>query len=403
MSTAKTGDNEELVGEQSDALAATPNNASNASSFRQTTVANANRLTDGFNLSTNKTNSVILPFIGYGTYKLGKEIARSKTLEALQQGYRCIDTAFIYGGETIERQVGLAIQDAIDEGVLENGRKDLFLITKHWRKYHGYEPANKCLNLSLKRLQLDYIDLWLMHWPGPAWNTMSRRKDLIAEHGKWYYAVHSEKEIPRLRAETWRAMEDAVKSGKVKAIGVCNFSIQHLERLKETATIWPPAVNQIECHPLFPQKELVDYCRKEGIVVQAYSSLGGQDAGKKFWRTLYPAPKQRGKNKPELVTKLSNTPPVLALAAEIDRTSAQVLLRWGLENNFALVPKCSSKERMIENSGILDFSLSAAQIARLENELQNALIEAATLENKEVGSMGRLCWRNDPLRDLRFE
>jgi hypothetical protein len=113
MSTAKTGDNEELVGEQSDALAATPNNASNASSFRQTTVANANRLTDGFNLSTNKTNSVILPFIGYGTYKLGKEIARSKTLEALQQGYRCIDTAFIYGGETIERQVGLAIQGTL--------------------------------------------------------------------------------------------------------------------------------------------------------------------------------------------------------------------------------------------------------------------------------------------------
>jgi diketogulonate reductase-like aldo/keto reductase len=233
----------------------------------------------------------------------------------------------------------------------------------------------------------------LMHWPGPAWNSMSRRKDLIAEHGPWYYAVQSEKEIPQLRADTWRAMEDAVKSGKVKAIGVCNFTIQHLERLKKTATIWPPAVNQIECHPLFPQKELVDYCRKEGIVVQAYSSLGGQDSSKKFWRTLYPPPKKRGKNTPELVTRLSNTPSVLAL----------VLLRWGLENNFALVPKTSSKERMIENSGILDFSLSAAQIERLENELQNALMEAATLENKEVESMARLCWRNDPLRDLRFE
>jgi hypothetical protein len=109
MRTAKTGDNEELVGEQSDLLAATPNNGT-ASSFRQTTVANAKRLTDGFNLSTNKSISIVLPFIGYGTYKLGKEIARSKTLEALQQGYRCIDTAFIYGGETIEKQVGLAIQ-----------------------------------------------------------------------------------------------------------------------------------------------------------------------------------------------------------------------------------------------------------------------------------------------------
>lgn len=395
-------DNEELGGEQSNLLAGLPNK-STASVFQQTTVADAKSLTDGFNLTTNKSNSSILPFIGYGTYKLGKETAKSKTLEALRQGYRCIDTAFIYGGETTEKQVGLAIQDAVDEGILKNGRQDLFLITKHWRKYHGYEPANKCLNLSLKRLQLNYIDLWLMHWPGPAWNSMSRRKDLIADHGPWYYAVHTEKEIPQLRAETWRAMEDAVRSGKVKAIGVCNFGIQHLERLKRTATIWPPSVNQIECHPLFPQKELVEYCRKEGIIVQAYSSLGGQDAGKKFWRTLYPPPKKRGKNTPEPVTKLSNTPPVLALAAETNRTSAQVLLRWGLENNFSLVPKTSSKERMIENSDILGFSLSTAQIDRLETELQNALTEAAKLENKEVESMARLCWRNDPLRDLFFE
>jgi diketogulonate reductase-like aldo/keto reductase len=198
-------------------------------------------------------------------------------------------------------------------------------------------------------------------------------------------------------------MEDAVRDGKVKAIGVCNFTIRHLERLKKTATIWPPAVNQIECHPLFPQKELVDYCRKEGIIVQAYSSLGGQDAGKKFWRTLYPPTKKRGKNSPEPVTKLSNSPPVLALAAETNRTSAQVLLRWGLDKNFALVPKTSSKERMIENLEILDFSLSAAQIEKLENELQNALKKAAILENKEVESMARLCWRNDPLRDLLFD
>ena len=242
-----------------------------------------------------------------------------------------------------------------------------------------------------------------MHWPGPAWNSMNRRKDLIADHGPWYYAVHSENEIPKLRAETWRAMEDSVKSGKVRAIGVCNFGIQHLELLKKTATIWPPAVNQIECHPLFPQKDLVDYCRKEGIVVQAYSSLGGQDAGKKFWRTLYPLEKKKGKIKPKPVTKLSDAPPVLALAAETNRTSAQVLLRWGLENNFALIPKTSSEERMVENSEILDFSLTATQIERLENELQSALLKAASIENKNPESMARLCWRNDPLRDLHFD
>ena len=242
-----------------------------------------------------------------------------------------------------------------------------------------------------------------MHWPGPAFNSMNRRNDLIAKHGPWYYAVHSQEEMPHLRAETWRAMEDAVRSGKVKAIGVCNFSIKHLECLKKTATIWPPAVNQIECHPLFPQRELVDYCRKEGIIVQAYSSLGGQDVGKKFWRTLYPPSKLRRKNSPPPVTKLSDTPPVLALAEETNRSSVQVLLRWGLENNFALVPKTSSKERMVENLEVLDFSLSTAQMERLENELQTALAEAAKRENKEVESMARLCWRNDPLRDLHFE
>ncbi|VEU33897.1 unnamed protein product [Pseudo-nitzschia multistriata] len=379
-----------------------------SSIFRETAIADANSLTDGVKLRSmndnESTDSVILPFIGYGTYKLGREIARSKTLEAFEQGYRCIDTAFIYGGETIETQVGLAIQDAIEQKILENGRNDLFVITKHWRKYHGYEETNQCLRLSLRRLKLDYIDLWLMHWPGPAWNTMNRRKDLIKEYGPWHYAVHSEKDMPRIRAETWRAMEDAMKSGKVKAIGVCNFTIKHLESLKKTASIWPPAVNQIECHPLFPQKELVEYCRKEGIVVQAYSSLGGQDVGKKFWRTLYPPPpKKRGESKPESVTKLSNTPPVLNLSKEKNRTSAQILLRWALDKNFVVIPKTSSKERMLENAGIFDFSLSTYELDKLESELEHALFEVAKAEKKDVDSMARLCWRNDPLRDLLFD
>jgi len=363
----------------------------------KTTVTDANKLTDGI-----KLGNCILPCIGYGTYKLGKEIVREKTLEALRQGYRCIDTAFIYGGETTEKQVGLAIKDAIDQSVLTNGRQDLVILTKHWRKYHGYDLTNDCLRLSLKRLQLDYIDLWLMHWPGPAWKTMNRRKDLIEAHGPWHYAVHPKEELPAIRAETWRAMEDAVKSGKVKSIGVCNFTIKHLEKLKKTAKIWPPAINQIECHPLFPQKELVEYCSKEGIVVQAYSSLGGQDAGKSFWRSLYPLSK-RGEKKKPIVTKLCNTPPVLDLAKEVNRTPAQVLLRWGLEKNLLLVPKTSSKERMIENAEALNFSLSTEQIEKLENQLHQALSEAAKVENKDVESMARLCWRNDQMRDLLFE
>lgn len=312
------------------------------------------------------------------------------------QGYRCIDTAFIYGGETTETQVGLAIQDAMEKGILE--RKDLVVQTKHWRKYHGYEPTLKCLELSLKRLQLNYIDIWLMHWPGPAWTTMNRRKDLITQNGPWHYAAHSKEDLPTLRSDTWRAMETALKEGKVKAIGVSNFSIAHLERLKETATIWPPAVNQIECHPLYPQTELLEYCATEGIVVQAYASLGGQDAGKSFWRKVYPHTKGE-----EPVTKLLNAPPVLALSKEVERTPAQVLLRWAIEKNLTLVPKSSSSERMVENATIFDFSLSVEQIQTLEAELERAISAAATNEGESVTGMTRLCWRNDPLRLLDFD
>jgi aldehyde reductase len=315
----------------------------------------------------------------------------------LKQGYRCIDTAFIYGGETTETQVGLAIQDALQQGILGD-RKDLVIQTKHWRNYHGYEPTLQCLELSLKRLQVEWIDVWLMHWPGPAWNTMGRRKDVIAKDGPWQYASHSKDDLPMLRAETWRAMEKALEEGKVKAIGVSNFSVAHLERLKQTATIWPPAVNQIECHPLYPQKELLEYCAEEGIVVQAYASLGGQDAGKAFWKKVYPPKKGE-----QPVTKLLNSPPVLNLSKEVDRTPAQVLLRWALEKNLALVPKSSSPERMSENASIFDFSLSLEQMERLESALANAIAEAASKEGESVADMARLCWRNDPLRLLDFD
>jgi diketogulonate reductase-like aldo/keto reductase len=361
--------------------------------FRNVSSKDAKFLTDGVQLAN---SSVILPWIGYGTYKLGKENAKECTLEALRRGYRCIDTAFIYGGETTEKNVGLALQDAFAEKIVT--RESIVIITKHWRAYHGYEPTMECLRKSLKRLQVDSIDLWLIHWPGPAYNTMNRRKDVIAEQGPWAYAHTNEKEMPVLRSETWRAMEDAVKSGKVKAIGVSNFSVNHLKRLKETATIWPPAVNQIEYHPTYLQKELVQYCQKEGIVIQAYASLGGQDTGKKFWQKIYP-----GKQK-HPVSKLWNTPPVMELAEKVNKTPAQVLLRWALEHGAAIVPKTATPERMTENADILDFSLSAQQVQSLEERLNRDMSAMADADQEEDPSlMGRLCWKNDPLRMLTFD
>ena len=187
---------------------------------------------------------VIMPWLGFGTYRLGKEQAKHAVAQALECGYRAIDSAFIYGGETTEKLVGEAVRDALERGVIHS-RNEVFITTKHWRKYHGYEPTLQCLKLSLKRLQVDFVDLYLMHWPGPAWKTMHRKKEVV-ETDPWHYAVTESTEMVSVRAETWRAMEDAVKKGLCRAIGVSNMKVGHLEELKKTATLWPPAVNQVE-------------------------------------------------------------------------------------------------------------------------------------------------------------
>lgn len=182
--------------------------------------------------------------MGFGTYRLGKEQAEAAVLQAIKCGYRAIDTAFIYGGEATEKLVGQAIQKALNEGIISS-RAELFVTTKHWRKYHGYEPTLKCIGMSLKRLQLPYVDLWLMHWPGPAWSTMNRLKSVQALD-PWHYAATTPENMAAQRAETWRGMEEALRRGLCRSIGVSNFSVAHLETLKTTAVVWPPAVNQVE-------------------------------------------------------------------------------------------------------------------------------------------------------------
>lgn len=360
------------------------------------TAEHAQSLTDGVAVSSSSSlseqDAVVMPWIGYGTYRLGKDKAYEPTLNALKVGYRCIDTAFIYAGEHTERQVGDAIQTAMQDNIL-NDRNDVFVITKHWRKYHGYDETRKCLKLSLKRLQLDYVDLYLMHWPGPAYDTMFRSPTVLAEQGPWAYACTPATEMAQVRAETWRAMEDAMtgRPQLTRAIGVSNFTVQHLETLKKTARIWPPAVNQVECHPLYPNNELRDYCQKEGIVLQAYAALGGQDGTKQKWKDLLNS------------KKLLDCPVVLQISKELTAaaaasvagtttriTPAQVLLRYALQRNCAVTPKTTSVERMKENANLFHFQLSKQQM-KLLDDLQ------------VPGDAGRLCWRTDPLRMLDFE
>jgi diketogulonate reductase-like aldo/keto reductase len=346
---------------------------------------------------------VIMPWVGFGTYKLGKQLAGPAVTQAIvEAGYRAIDTAFIYGGETTEAAVGLAIQEGISKRVLSS-RADIFVTTKHWRKYHGYEATTQCLALSLKRLQLDYIDLYLIHWPGPAYTSMARKKEVVQEN-PWFYAADSMKnaqDMQHERAETWRAMEDACRKGLVRAIGVSNMTVEHLKKLKETATLWPPAVNQVEYHPLYPQTELRKYCQQEGIVLQAYASLGGQDTGKAAWDQLLGNPNGKPTTKKAPKSDMLHAPAVIELAHEVQATPAQLLLRWGLERGCVIIPKSASKERMLENADIFKFRLTPEQVDGLEEELLSKVKQ----NNPEEGANGvecltRLCWRNDPFRHL---
>jgi diketogulonate reductase-like aldo/keto reductase len=386
---------------------------SSSSSFRETSAAAATCLTDGVRLTTphDPTLNIVMPWIGFGTYKLGKQIAETAVTQAIvEAGYRAIDTAFIYGGETTEAAVGQAIQQALVQKGAEqsNGissRDDIFVTTKHWRKYHGYEATQKCLGLSLKRLQLQYIDLWLMHWPGPAWNTMTRNKEVV-QQDPWHYAATSKnaQEMADQRAETWRAMEDACRQGLVRAIGVSNMTVQHLKKLKERATLWPPAVNQVEFHPLYPQTELLEYCKQEGIVVQAYASLGGQDTGKAAWNQLLGDGKRVATAKKDK-RDLLHAQAVIEMASQVNATPAQLLLRWGLERGCAIIPKTASKERMLENADVFKFRLTKDQVDELQEDLISKVKENNPEEstNGSVASLTRLCWRSDPFRHLDFE
>ena len=180
------------------------------------------------NVGLDKKQPVLMPYVAFGTYRLGTRQARSVTLEALRNGYRCIDTAFVYGRQMTEIEVGKAIQDALQRGIIHS-REEIFVITKQWRDYHGYEASMKCLDASLERLGLEYVDCWMMHWPGPCWQSKPRQEkdpggtkgictDEEDEDNPWNYAKEGmgKDEIAALRAETWRAMEDAYRQGKTR-------------------------------------------------------------------------------------------------------------------------------------------------------------------------------------------
>ncbi|MED4727293.1 aldo/keto reductase [Aneurinibacillus migulanus] len=259
----------------------------------------ANHLAEGTTLS----NGVKMPRVGLGVWKSkeGSEVENA-VKAAIKAGYRSIDTAAVYGNET---GVGKALQEC---GV---PREELFITTKVWNADQGYDSTLQAFETSLNKLGLEYIDLYLIHWP---------------VKGKY--------------KDTWRALEKLYKEERVRAIGVSNFQPHHLDDLMADSEI-KPMVNQVEFHPLLNQKELRAYCKKHEIQMEAWSPLG-----------------QGG--------ELLKHPVLIEIGDKYGKTAAQVILRWDLQHEIVTIPKSVHEERIIQNADVFDFTLSAEDMERID-------------------------------------
>lgn len=253
----------------------------------------------GLNDTYTLNNGVKIPVVGFGTWQTPDgEVAEKSVLAALNSGYRHIDTAAAYGNE---ESVGRAIKKS---GIR---RDELFVTTKLWNSDHGYENTKKAIDTSLMKLGLDYLDLYLIHWPNP-----------VAMRDNW----------AELNSESWQAMEEAQKAGKIRAIGVSNFRKHHLDALLENADVIP-AVNQIYLNPSDLESDVRKENDKHQILSEAYSPLGTGDL--------------LGN---ELVNKL---------AQEHGKSPAQILIRWSLEHGFLPLPKSVHEEYIKANGQVFDF------------------------------------------------
>lgn len=275
-------------------------------------------------------NGVTIPGVGFGTF--ANEGSKGETYKAvrhaLEVGYRHLECAWFYANED---EVGQAIQDFLKENPSVK-REDLFVTTKVWNHLHRYDDVLWSLEDSLKNLQLDYVDLYLVHWPIAAEKDENHQPKLGPD-GKYIIL----EELTKNPEETWRAMEKIYESGKARAIGVSNWRIEGLEHLNKIAKV-KPQVNQIEVHPFLPNTELVNYCQKNGIVVEAYSPLGSQN------------------QVPTTGEKVSENPTLNDIAKQKGCTLAQILIAWGLKRGYVVLPKSSNPARIESNFKSVELS-----------------------------------------------
>ena len=250
-----------------------------------------------------------IPVVGLGTWKSepGKTTSQA-VLDSLEAGYRHIDTARAYDNET---DVGRAVNDS---GL---PREDLFITTKLWNQHQGYEEAIEACEKSLNRLNCDYIDLYLIHWP-----------------------------LREKRNHSWKAFIELRDRELCKSIGVSNFTIEHLAEIEAKFGILP-AVNQVEFHPYHYQKELLDYCNSKNIIIEAYSPL--------------------------VHAKRMDEPKLGAISEELGKTPAQVLIRWSIQRGMVVLPKSVNKSRIIENFSVFDFDIPDSMMKKLD-ELDESFV-----------------------------
>lgn len=254
-------------------------------------------------------NGLKMPQLGFGVWQVEDDQAEIAVAEALKVGYRSIDTAMIYRNEN---GVGRAVKEA------NLPREELFITTKVWNSDQGFENTLRAYEESLDRLGLDYVDLYLIHWPAPKYDKY---------------------------IDTYKAMEKLYHDGRVKAIGVCNFDIDHLERLLNECEV-KPVLNQVECHPYFAQNKLKEFCANHNIFVEAWSPL--QQGGEVL--------------KDEVIQKIANNH---------NKTSAQVVIRWHLQNNTIVIPKSVTASRIEENFNVFDFELSPSEMNEIHSLNRN--------------------------------
>lgn len=265
-----------------------------------------NKITDGFKIS----NGMKIPCMGIGTWQSPDDVAKNAVLSALSCGYRLIDTAAAYGNEK-----------GVGAGIAASGldRSEIFVTSKLRNADHGYKATLDAFELTMEKLGLEYLDLYLIHWPNPV-----------------QFRTHWKEST----AQTWRAFEKLYKEGRIKAIGVSNFMPHHIETLLKTAEI-KPMVNQLKLCPGITQPEIVDYCKKNDIVTEAYSPFG--------------------------TGLIFSVDEMKKLAEKYGYTVGQICLRWCLQMGFVSLPKSSNPMRIAENTKIFDFELSAEDMAVISN------------------------------------